>query len=109
MATLTVQTPLRADNQTEPEACANGGDDFVNTGKELLVFKNGSGSQMTLTIATQQTVDGEAVADKTIDVPAGETQLFGPWPTSIYNDSNAKVQLTYSDETSCTVLVIQPA
>jgi len=57
---------------------------------------------------TQQTVDGEAIADKTIVIPAGERHLVGPFPKTVYNDSNGRVQLSYSSETDIEVAVINP-
>ena len=95
MATITPVAPKREANSFSFSAAAAGGDEFVNNGSELLLFEhtNGAGSDMTLTIVTQQTVDGEAVADKAITVGKGTIHLLGPFPTGIYNDANGKVQL----------------
>ncbi len=108
MADLTVVSPARAANALTGESAAAGGDAFANTGKELLVIENGSGSPINLTAVTQQEVDGEAVDDKVITIPAGERHVLGPWPTSIYSDGDSKVQLEYSAVTSVTVSVIKP-
>lgn len=93
-------------------AAAGGGDTFVNTGVELVVFKNASVGSITVTIATPGTVDGLAIADRTIAVGAGETRLVGPFPPGIYNDtfiSGGVVAMTYSGVTTFTVTVIKPA
>jgi hypothetical protein len=110
MADLTVNSPDRAQNSVSAESAAAGGDAFLNTGKELLLIThtNGGGSQETLTIAMQKSIDGEDVPDKTVDIPAGEKHLLGPFPTGLYNDVDGKVQLTYSSETDLELLVIQP-
>ncbi len=110
MATITAVSPKREANSFSMASAAAGGDEFVNNGGELLLLEhtNGAGADMTLTIVTQQTVDGEAVADKTITIGKGTIQLLGPFPTGIYNDANGKVQLTYSSETDCQLAVIKP-
>jgi len=108
MATLTVQHPSRSANAITQPAAEAGGDVFPNTGKELLLIKNGSASPITLTIATPATVDGLAVSDRTVAIPAGETHLLGPFPTSYYNNASGQVALTYSDATSVTVAVLAP-
>jgi len=107
MATLTAKAPARAANAFALVAAAAGGDEFVNDGKCLIVIDNGSGGSITLTVETQRTVDGEAVDDKDIVLPAGEQHLLGPWPKPIYNDVDEKVQLTYSAVTDLTVGIIQ--
>jgi len=109
MATLTPVAPARAANAITGVSAAAGGDDFVNDGKKLVLINNDDADSLTLTITTTKTVDGEAVADKTITVPAGERHLIGPFPPNIYNDGDAKVALSYDDETSVTVAVIDAA
>ena len=108
MAALTPVSPSRAANDFSFAAAAAGGDTFANTGKEMVLITNGSGSGITLTIATTITVDGEDVADKEITIGAGETHLLGPWPANLYSDGDGLVSLAYSLETSITVAVIKP-
>ena len=110
MATITAVSPDRAANSFTFDAAASGGDDFVNTGTELLLIKhtNGAGSAVTLTIVTTREVDGQSVADKEITIGAGETHLLGPFPTGIYNDPDEKVSFSYDDETDIEVAVISP-
>jgi len=105
MAVLTVQTVSRSGLQPSLAAAAGGGDSFANTGNEFVYISNGGGGSITLTIVTQSTVDGQAVADRTVSVPAGESRFVGPFPTSHYNDANGRVQLTYSGVTSVTVAI----
>lgn len=103
MATLTVQEISRSAITPSYGAAAGGGDQFPNDGRTYLHIKNGGGSSITLTIATQMTVDGKAVADDAIAVTNAQERVVGPFPPAIYNDANGMVQLTYSGVTSVTV------
>ena len=103
MATLSIQEVVRAGLNPTLSAATAGGDEFANTGKEFIYINNGHTGAQTVTIVTQQTVDGQAVADRTVSVPAGEFRLIGPFPVATYNDSGNKTQLTYSGVTSLTI------
>lgn len=103
MATLTAQQMSRSGLNPTYASAAGGGDEFVNTGEEYIHIKNGDASSHTITIVTQNTSDGLAVADRAVAVPAGEERKIGPFPTAIYNDANQKVQLTYDGVTSVTI------
>lgn len=109
MATLTVNTvDIDGFNLTDGDAAAaGGGDEFVNTGREFFYADNGNGADWDITFVTQQTVGGLAVADKVVTVPAGESMLIGPFPKGLYNDGNAKVQVTYEGVTSLLVAVVR--
>lgn len=107
MAVLTVQTITRAGLEETLAAAAAGGDSFPNDGRVFLYARNGDVSDKTVTIATQKTVDGKAVADDAIVVTAAEERMIGPFPPGLYNDSNGRVQVTYSAETSVTVAAIR--
>jgi len=111
MATHTPIAPLRAANPITLAAADVLGDDFVSTGKELILVEhtNGAGSSVTLTVTTTATIDGEAVADKLIAIGPGETHVLGPWPQQWYNDANAKVTLSWSAVTDITLAVIKPS
>lgn len=103
MAVLTVAEVARAGIDATLVAAAGGGDSFPNDGRTYLDVLNGSGVAITVTVVTQMTVDGKAVADDAISVGAGARKKIGPWPPSIYNDVNGRVQVTYSGVTSLTV------
>lgn len=107
MAALTVETSSRSGLTPTHNACDAGGDEFVNDGGVMVWVTNGGASERTVTIVSQETVDGLAVADRTVAVPAGEERLIGPFPVSTYNDANSKVQLTYDAVTSLTIAVIK--
>lgn len=115
MATLTVYTAdrLGTSNITVNAVSASaGGDQFANTGYELLWIKNGGGGNITLTINVQETIDAElalTVTNATVTILAGDEYLIGPFPPSVYSDTNNNVQLRYSGVTSVTVTVMKPA
>lgn len=103
MATLVVDTITRDGLNPTMVAAAGGGDQFANTGKEFVEVDNADAAPMTATFVTQKTVDGQAVGDRAVTVPAGERRIIGPFDPSVYNDSNGNLQITYSAVTSVTV------
>ena len=108
MATLTVQEIDRDGVVPTYVACDVGGDEFVNEGRLTFVYvKNTDASPRTVTFVTQKTVDGEAVDDKDVVVAPTSEEPIGPWPASIYNDSDGKVQITYSAVVNLTIAVLQ--
>ena len=107
MATLTVQTSSRAGLEPSYASCAGGGDEFANTGKQVIHVKNGDVASKTVTIVTQSTVDDLAVADRDVTIPAGEERIIGPFSTDFYNDSSDLAQLTYDAVTSLTIAVLE--
>lgn len=107
MAAINAQVVTRSGLAPSYAAASAGGDYFQNSGSEVLHVKNGSGSSVTVTIITQATVDGMAVTDRTVAVPAGADRMIGPFPAGTYNDGDGRVQITYSATTSVTVGVIK--
>lgn len=89
-------------------ACEAGGDSVPNDNGDVFVrVANGDASQHTVTIVTQKTVDGQAVADRTVDIPAGEERLIGPFPPGTYNDTNQRTQFTYDAVASMTIAAVK--
>lgn len=109
MADITPQTTKRTANDITWAAASGGGDKFVNTGKELLLVKNGSGGSINVTIATPNTVDGLTIADKVIAVADGKTAVLGPWPPATYSNASdsKKAAVTYSGTSSVEVAVVK--
>ncbi len=103
MATLAIQTISKAGIVPSLGAAAGGGDEFANDGETFLWVNNGGGGNITVTLVTQATVDGLAVADRTVTVNAGQQKFIGDLEKAIYNDTNGRVQVTYSGVTSVTV------
>jgi len=67
---------------------------------------NGDAAPHDLTVITNETRDGNAVADRVVTVPAGEHRLVGPFPAGIYNQADGTVQADFSDHTGMTYAVI---
>lgn len=107
MATLTVQTIAKTGTQLTENACAGGGDAFANTGAVILWIKNSNASSRTLTIVSQATTDGLAVADRTVTIPGTDDTQIGDLDRNVYNDSNGLCQLTYSTEVGLTIALFK--
>lgn len=78
---------------------------FVNDGKTFIHVKNGGGSPDLVTIVSQISEDGLAVADRTVNVPAGEERMIGPLLPHVYNDGDGLVNVSHSFITSVTQAV----
>jgi hypothetical protein len=81
----------------------SGGHSISNDGRVFFHVKNGGGAPITATAQTPVTVDDLAVADRVVTVPAGGERMIGPFPPGLYNQSDGKVYLDFSDVTSVTV------
>lgn len=100
---LSVQQIARSGLEPAYSAANADGHSVVNDGKLTFVHvKNGSGSSINVTIATPGSVDGNAIADKVVAVPAGEERIIGPFPTSWYNQSDGTVHVDFSAVTAVT-------
>lgn len=92
---------------TYSAADAASGNDFANSGAEFLHVKNTGASPVTLTIPTSITIDGLAVTDRTVTIPATTGDLFiGPFDNSFYG-ADGRVQLDWSGATGVTVAVLK--
>lgn len=79
---------------------------FNNDGKTFLHIKKSGAGACTVTISTPNTVDGLAIADLTVSVPATTgDKMIGPFPREIYNDANGQVSVTFSEITGLTAAV----
>jgi len=78
-----------------------------NSGKVFLHFKNAGGTPSNVTISTPRTVDGLAVADVVVAIPATTGDKFiGPFQPSIFN-SDGDLSFTLDFITSVTVAVVE--
>lgn len=102
MATLAVQTVTTAGLEATYASAAGGGDQFSNDGTVVLHVKNGSGGDITVTVASQVACSQGSTHNTAIVVTAGEDRFIGPFPER-YNDASGMVQLTYSGVTSLTI------
>lgn len=110
MATLTVQT-IDIDGATPSYASADGsGDDFTPTDptRVFLHVKNGSASEVTVTLTSQLTAVpvGSEQADITYAVAASDGLMVGPMPSGLRDDDGA-VHVGYSDATDVEVAAFE--
>ena len=77
---------------------------FYNDGNTILFFQETAGPS-TVTIYTPGTVDGLAVADRTVVMTLHATKgtFIGPFPPSIYNYSDGTCRFLVSEEDTTTV------
>ena len=97
-ADLTVQvmdrhTPIEP---TQTNAVVADGHKFTNDGRVFL-FLIGGTANCEITIQTPNTVDALAIADLVFDIPLGATEyrIMGPFPPSVYNQSDGKVYVDW--------------
>ena len=68
---------------------------FTNNGTTILNFIKSQTVNCVVTIVTVATVNGLAVADRTITVTASTGDIFvGPFPPAIYNNPSGNVEFT---------------
>lgn len=111
MATLSVLTSSLADQDLGDVAVAAGGDQVLNDGRIILIFKNSNASDRTITMVTSGTVKTAggsiAIADVTLVISQNETKVIGPFSPDPFNDSSGYLQLTYSADAGLTVRPIR--
>lgn len=73
----------------------------------ILYVLNGSGGSITVTIPTPQTVDGLAVADRTVVVEAGEFRLVALRGNSVYRQADGTAWVDFSAVTSVSAALLQ--
>lgn len=81
---------------------------FANDGMTTIVFNNTNASPRTVTIQTPGNVDGLAIAELTITVPATNGRIYaGTFPRSVYNQTTGYVYVDYSATAGLTVAAIR--
>jgi len=79
-----------------------------NDGKTILHFKKSAAVDCVVTVQTPGQVDGLAIAERTVTVPASTGDKFiGPFPPSVYNDQVHDLRFTLSDIDGVTVAVLR--
>lgn len=87
---LTLQTTARTGLNTSYTAATADGEGFDNTSERVMLHvKNGGAGATVVTIATPGTVDGLAITDRTVSVPAGEERMIGPFKKEQYNQDDS--------------------
>jgi archaellum component FlaG (FlaF/FlaG flagellin family) len=78
---------------------------YIDTdGSVAVLIKNTGAGPNTMTVDVPQIVDGVAVADRVVTVPAGQTWRWQP--TDVHRQSNGQVHLNFSHATELTVAVL---
>jgi len=107
MAVLAVQKISHAGLNPVYAAADAGGDEFPNGGRVFLQVKNGDTAQKTVTINSQKPCDQGFDHDITVNIPAGEERMIGPFDPSRFNNSAGRVEVSYSDATGVTVAALE--
>jgi hypothetical protein len=69
---------------------------YNNSGKTLLIVRNANVAGMDVTVDVTGTVDGQAATDRVVEVAAGATWVFGPYPVSDYG-SQVNINVEHAD------------
>lgn len=107
MATLATQVVSLTGLDPAPLATASAGGDKCATGAGVVLYvKNDHTSSWDVTIATPGTVDGLAVADRTVTVANGTIKLI-PVTDRYRNPSDGLASISYTGVTALSVAVIR--
>lgn len=77
-----------------------------NDGLVFLHVINGGGSTCNLTIIAPNQIHGLAIADRAVAVAAGANKVIGPFPPTVYNNSDDDLEITADFLTSVTIAVL---
>lgn len=108
---LTAQAIGRAGLAVVFAAANVDGHSWADNGQQFLQVKNAGGSPITVTFPIPVTVDGQAVASRTVSIPATTgDKIIGPF-TSQYRQSDGDVWVDFSAVTSvtCALLSFTPS
>lgn len=104
---ITYEQIVRTGLESVGQAAVADGNKFSNDGRMFLRVLNEDASSINVTIQTPVTVDGLAVTDLVVAVPAGEARDIGPFPPAIYNQTDGMVYVDYSAVTDITVTLFR--
>jgi hypothetical protein len=104
---LTPQDISRAGVTPAYASAAAAGNSWLNTGREMVHIKNGSGAPITVTFTPTVLTDGAATVAKTVSVTNAQERMIGPFPPALYNDSTGLMKLDFSGVTSLTLGVFR--
>lgn len=105
----TAITPQRATSAglaLTTEAANVDGNSIVQEGRRILVATNNSGASINVTLPTPGTVDGLAITDRVVAVPAGATRYIGIM-NAAYRQPDGSVWADYSAVASVVVAVLE--
>ena len=115
---FTLLTPVSVDlngdiDPTYAAATLTDGDQFKNTGREIIHIKNDGGGTVVVTIPTPATASGGlTIEDKTYTLLTTEEIFIGQLDTSIFNQPPSSadagnVHITYDVVTSVTLAIFK--
>lgn len=106
MAVLTPQKPGAA---VVYSTAAAGGDEYANSGRELVHVRNAGGSACNVTFNSQKACDQGFDHDETVTVAAGSDELIAAKSASRFNDANGHVLITYDQVANVTIAILSPS
>lgn len=93
-------TPSYASANVDGHSIQNGGQEFIHV-KTV-------GTACTVTVETPNTVDGQAIGDRTIVIGTNSERLIGPFPARDYSRSDGTVNINFSAVTAVTIAAFRP-
>jgi hypothetical protein len=90
-----------------PTPAAVDGHAFVNNGRRMVRVKNVNAAERTVTVQIPGEVEGQPLPDVPYTIPANDGDVLIPPLPAIYNQSDGKVYLDYSDPAGLTVHVLE--
>lgn len=110
MATLITQPISQAGLQPSYQAASSGGDQYTPSSVTFLALKNGSGSPITLTVATTATIYGQPIGNIAISIPSSSEVFCGPFdPGEVQQSGSSLANLTYSGVTNLSIAAVSCA
>jgi len=106
--TITKQAISRSGLVATYEAAASTMEYAVSGENAIIHIKNANAATLTLTITTSKTIDGLAVADRTVTILTTEEHFIGPFNKTDYADSGDLIQIAFDITSSVTVAVLTP-
>jgi hypothetical protein len=100
---LTVTPIVRTGVALAASAANVDGHSVPNDERTFIYVNNGSGGSINVTIPSTKTVDGLAVPNRVVAVPAGQNRLIGPFLGEVSNQPDGSVHVNFSAVTSVTV------
>lgn len=106
MAQLTVQKFSLTGVVPVYNAAALAGDTFYNNGRTFLHIKNGSASEVTVTIDSKTLSNYGTDVDIIVSIPAGTEKILGTFDPSRFDNQSGIANITYNSVTSVTLSLI---
>jgi len=78
-----------------------------NDGRAFIIVKT-TDTGTVLTIQTPNTVDGLAIAERTVTIAFPAERVIGPFPPNDYNQASGEVYFDFSVLTNVTIAAFQP-